>query len=522
VRRAACLVLFCAVLTADWGEAEQRFKAAYKRGDTKEAAKARREAIRDVAGEDVPEAAELLLKVWGSLVRDKDKLRGELHALRTRMRQARGKLRAADSSTARKLKAQIKSLEGQSFKRDARLAGIEMENAAVLGGLRGMKSEEVIDWLAQHGLRRARAPALRFVVAQRIATSPRASAATLITALEKLRKADELVPILQALGHKDARIEGSIDPILRHLEHKDWAVRVAAAHALARAGRPEGVGALVEALQRERDRSRAQAEMVRALTLLTSQRIGPYPDLWMRWWRANASRIKQGAVPLGKGPPAPKSRGEQGHFYGIPQDADRIIYVLDKSGSMEVSMEDPRWVDGASVPAADDEDSRFDTAVRELKRAVKKLRKGSAYAVIVYSSHARKLNDKLVPSGLEEHEKSFRQLDTIGPEGSTNIYEALDLALRMANVHSEGTRGETRADAIFLVSDGSPTNAKGKTEDPERTLQAVREWNALRRIAIHTIGIGAKHSAGFMSQLASENGGEYYAVLPKKKQPKKK
>jgi hypothetical protein len=68
---------------------------------------------------------------------------------------------------------------------------------------------------------------------------------------------------------------------------------------------------------------------------------------------------------------------------------------------------------------------------------------------------------------------------------------------------------------IYLVSDGAPTNSKGQAEDPQRTLQAVRQWNAMKRIAIHTIGIGKEHSESFMRTLAEENGGDYRAVVPK-------
>ena len=41
-------------------------------------------------------------------------------------------------------------------------------------------------------------------------------------------------------------------------------------------------------------------------------------------------------------------------------------------------------------------------------------------------------------------------------------------------------------------------------------LRAVNEWNRLKRITVHTIGIGG-HNAAFMSQLARENNGTYVA-----------
>jgi len=54
-------------------------------------------------------------------------------------------------------------------------------------------------------------------------------------------------------------------------------------------------------------------------------------------------------------------------------------------------------------------------------------------------------------------------------------------------------------------------------EDPRRTLQAVRAWNAHLRVAIHTVGIGRQHNADFLRRLAEENGGVYLGVVPKRK-----
>ena len=96
-------------------------------------------------------------------------------------------------------------------------------------------------------------------------------------------------------------------------------------------------------------------------------------------------------------------------------------------------------------------------------------------------------------------------------------YAALDRALRLAGVHAQQTATKQVADAIYLLSDGSPTDSKGKTEDPERTLLAVRQWNGLGKVAIHTIGIGRQHNRAFLEALAEQNGGRYYPVGTKKK-----
>jgi len=328
------------------------------------------------------------------------------------------------------------------------------------------------------------------------------------------------VPLLQALARHGKNDSTALNEVvLGFLDHKDWAVRVAAAYALATMADPSGVEPIIVALKKAPNRSREQHQLAAALSRYTGQSLGPYPDLWEKWWAAEKNNVLSGRMPLGKGNVADGAKSDQGRFYGIPQTAERIIYIVDISGSMEVSMVDPQWIDGEPVPARNDEDSRYDAALRELLRATRKLRPRSTFAVFVYSSKARGLHEKMTHATKDNLAKLEQEFVHMGPEGSTNIYEALEEALRFAGIYSAGTTGKRKqvADAIYLLSDGAPTDAKGKAEDPSRVLVAVREWNALQRIAIHTIGIGKQHSAAFLKQLAEDNGGQYYGVGTEKK-----
>ncbi|MHC4547545.1 MAG: vWA domain-containing protein [Planctomycetota bacterium] len=514
MRRGVVLLVVCGLVAADWEEAHRRFQEAY-RADA--GAEQRKAALLEVAGADVREAAALLFDVWEELDREAIRRRKELWKLRSRMHDERRKLRRArDAKRRQELHAALDALNDADVALNVKLARIEIEQGAVLEGLASMKSPAVLDWLAQTGLDRAAAPLLRRAVALRLAAVHESGVDTLLVALDGTKRSDTLIPLLQALARHGARIgRPALPSILKHLNHADWAVRVAAAHAVARAAQPEGVGALVRALGRERQRSRAQREIARALTVLTGRKLGSEPEPWARWWRDHETEVMAGKVVLGQGKPT-QPKADQGRFYGIPQVAERNIYILDKSGSMEVSMEDPRWQDGHAVSAKDDEDSRFDAALRELRRATKALRADVRYAVILYADHATALHEGLVPATLQNHAALDRELDHHGAAGSTNIYEALDLALRMANVHPESPRGPAQADAIFLISDGSPTDARGRPEDPERTLQAVRMWNAHQRVAIHAVGIGRQHNEAFLRRLAADHGGTYLAVMPKR------
>ena len=46
-----------------------------------------------------------------------------------------------------------------------------------------------------------------------------------------------------------------------------------------------------------------------------------------------------------------------------------------------------------------------------------------------------------------------------------------------------------------------------------RILAAVRRWNLLQRITIHTIGLGEGISKRFLKKLATQNGGQFVHEL---------
>ncbi len=515
MQRPLALLLLLLSFAAAQGGALARFADAYKRAETPAA---RADAIRVLARDGSAAAVGELFQLWRRLEGEATGLRSAIAEARTRVRDLRPRLE--DPRKREATLEQIKKIDGEAAVASDRLAGLEREEGAILEGVRGQGSTEALNWLAEEGLTRAESPLLIAVAARRVAEAGAAGPQPLLVALDRAKRPEVLVPLLEAMRAHAAAVRPAFPTLLKLLKHREWPVRIAVAHLLARSASADAIEPLLAALAAEEGESRAQQEVGRALAILCGVNLGGDVALWRRWWQDHAAEVAAGTLELGKGTARGRGRDAQNRFYGIEQEEKRIIYVFDKSGSMEVSMQEPRWLKGAAVPAREDEDSRFDAARRELLRATKNLRKGSEFAVVLYSDRVEPIHDKLVPATPENHAAFSLEMGRRGPEGSTNIYEALDFALRMANVHSEGTRGEQRADAIILVSDGAPTNAKGETEDPERTLVAVRQWNAQKRIVIHTIGIGAEHNNTFMRTLAEENGGSYHAVMPDGKKAK--
>jgi len=462
--------------------------------------------------EDSADAAKALVDSWERGAAAIDKLRWEWAKLRVRRAKTDAKMASTKSASGKSALAEkLVAIDAELDELDARLAAKELESARTLDAIGALKSAGAVEWYARSGLRQAKEPLLRGTMAMAVARSKEAGPDALIAALGASTKPEMAIPLLQALA-RHAASERAVPALVEFLGNRDWAVRVAAAFALAKTARPEGVEPVLVALRSAEPRSREQRELAAALTRYTGQNHGAFPDIWWKWWEAEKLNVLAGRVPLGKGARHAEAKDDQGTFYGIPQVEERIIYVVDISGSMAVSMSNPRWIDGEAVPARDDEDSRYDAALRELLRAIRKLRPRTTFGVVLYSSRVRPLTDAMLPASPANVARIEKELAYTGPAGSTNIYAALDFALRLAGVHRHMTGGKQVADAIYLLSDGAPTDAKGRTEDPERTLVAVREWNALGKIAIHTVGIGHQHSRGFLEALAEQNGGRYYAV----------
>ena len=113
-----------------------------------------------------------------------------------------------------------------------------------------------------------------------------------------------------------------------------------------------------------------------------------------------------------------------------------------------------------------------------------------------------------VAGNRKNRDKAETWVRGLKPSSTTNIYAALETAFRMAGMGGNDKAYAIGADTIFLMSDGSPTNADSSADDWTKITRAVREWNNLGRVRVHTIGL-LGHNVEFMSQLATENGGRY-------------
>ena len=242
--------------------------------------------------------------------------------------------------------------------------------------------------------------------------------------------------------------------------------------------------------------------MAAALERLTGQSFGTALDAWKRWLEANREVIENGG-PLPKPPPAPEkeTRDEDG-YYGIPVRTRRLIFILDISESMSYSAEKDQ------EKPKPGEDSRLDVAKRELKRALLNYPRDGRFTIVAFHNELTVWKATMQDATKPNRDAAIAWALALQPTGTTNIYAALEKAFRIAGAGATDRHYDVTADSIYLLSDGAPTNVDLTDDDPDRILRAVREWNRVSRIRIHTIGLRG-HNAYFMSKLARENGGTY-------------
>jgi len=259
-----------------------------------------------------------------------------------------------------------------------------------------------------------------------------------------------------------------------------WQVRFAAAQGLGAVRAKESVPLLI-ALLRKEDRVRVRKAAAESLFRLTGEDYGDFHEIWERWWHDRGEGL---AMPERTPERKARPQGERrtvAAFYGVPVDSDRVAFVLDVSSSMGGSTFTP-------------EGSELDRAVKETLKVVKALPDRAKVNVIVFESQIRvwKRGLTALSSGARKALGSF--LAEQRPSGSTNLYDALEAALKLKDVET-----------IYLLSDGDPTT--GRLTGEEEILEAVLQLNRDKRAAIHCVALGG--GSRLLRRLSEVTSGTY-------------
>jgi len=268
------------------------------------------------------------------------------------------------------------------------------------------------------------------------------------------------------------------DLLLGNLGDDVWQVRLAVIQGLGRVRVKQAIPALIAQLERE-EMKRIKRAIGETLFKLTGQGYHDLAELWARWWQGfGEGFVVPEEIPDRK--VRKDGRRTVATFYGVPVESDRVVFVIDHSGSMG-----SRRTEGGT---------EFDKAVAETLKVAAQLESGAKLNVVLFESAVTRWKKGLVPASRRHRAALKRYLGKKAERGGTNLFDALEMALLTKGV-----------DSIYLLSDGSPN--EGKFVRPEDILRAVRELNRIRRITIHCIALG--FDTDLLRDLASQSGGTY-------------
>lgn len=201
-------------------------------------------------------------------------------------------------------------------------------------------------------------------------------------------------------------------------------------------------------------------------------------------------------------------------FLGNTATAKHVVFVVDVSGSMSMSMN----VQGSSM-------SRFDLLKRELAKSLSALTPGTGYQVIFFSDYAwpHDVVDSNDGAALNKYSwsitstnrnvtiprfsyiaanpaniaKSKKIIADANNPGGTNWGSGLLMALK----------GSPKPDVIFFMTDGDVGSEQGWNN------VVTTENSRGKRTIIHTTALGNPDSRKDLAELARRNGGKFTAVM---------
>ena len=282
-------------------------------------------------------------------------------------------------------------------------------------------------------------------------------------------------------------------------------VQISACRGLAQLPDKRSVSVLIKFMQDCKDKSigRGMYESCGALRALTDLEYTPDPGTWRGWWEQNEKKFEFKAD-AGK----PKFNWELDSksdlsYYEIPLIENRIVFILDTSGSM----------------IAGGKPSRLQAAVKEMSEIIQRMTEKQNFNIVTFSLNVKRWQDAPMVQATEPMKKLSKAfLDSLAPKGGTQTALAFEEVLQKICT-------TTSCETVFLVSDGGP-NPWSKDIKVHDQVRLITWINQFLKVRIHSIGIYSKAPTDppallkedlpdmkvFLETLAKQNDGAYKEV----------
>ena len=478
----------------------------------------KRRTIVKVAEDDAERSAELLVK-WASIsvkFRDEDLLNALNKVQKDYDKLVRILLKKYDTMPPSiKADKDAYDIKKRALDRAKAHLAAEVETQRLLGkALERLSSAGAIDFLMKRGeerIRRTRGSGTAVLMMGVLSCYARQPVERTGGHLLKLARTSPLLEVrIHALNWiASSKVEGGFDVAVACLDASEDVVKRSAAFTLRTLNDPRCVKSLIDALKVAEGLLREELEGT--LHFFTGQSFEGDHEVWSQWWEKEGEawlktgpRVRHsGALHVGR-----REKGATTSFYGVETWSKRIVFVLDRSGSMRSGMN----ASGQQHPPQEGDESaeksKMELAREQLKKSIETLPKGVHFNVIFYETGVEvwKAPPELVPATKENKQAAIDWFLMIDANGYTRTFDALGKALEYAS-------GKGGADTIFLLSDGSPTAVDAgeplSGEALEAEYAAFLEKNKIYKCLVHTIGIGQAQDQLLLQRIAKDTGGIY-------------
>lgn len=280
-------------------------------------------------------------------------------------------------------------------------------------------------------------------------------------------------PLVRAASLLAAAESNTVKDLSAGLLDVDHGVSMVALRLLHSRGDVESVKALSAALPTDGlegtvERPAVVAAIVTSLRAASGLSHGAVRDRWIRWadglkddWTRESADDKREA----------KKEAEAGSttFYGLRLDSDRIVFMVDMSGSM--------WSENGDT-------TRKAQVEVELAKALRGLPETAMFNLVPYANDPGPWEDELVPATKRNVDKAVQWFERNTQRGRGDLWTALVPVLRDPSI-----------DTVVILSDGAPSGGDRWNLSLWRWL--LQDENRLRGTVIHIVMFDA---SGFLKK----------------------
>ncbi len=300
-----------------------------------------------------------------------------------------------------------------------------------------------------------------------------------------------------AVALLEIRTEEAIERLLAMLDDEDWRVRVEVVEQVRLLHRVRAVPLLIERMDQETPR--ISRDMHLALRLITGADHGPRSARWRAWWEGEGQAFEQPkAKAAHQAEVARRKRKKKsttrGTFYGLKILSERVVFVVDRSGSMNGRAMLPAGPERKKPEAS----TRFEVAREQILNVLPGLSEKALVNLVYFGTGLFPWEGELVRLEEKTLKRMLKHVARAPMGGGTNVWGGLSFAFE-----------DPRVDTIVLLTDGQPS--VGEVTDTQEIRSRIERMNRTRKVLIHCVSVGRK--SRFLRLLAEENGGIYTEAL---------